>query len=246
MSCSSPRSRPTAATNGRRFVAALGLALALIHSPVRVHGQPEQEPSVGSSDLSASTSALAAAMTAIRTADRIEVERLRGDLLERGQSRCVGGKPRLVIRCYVELATVACGGERRKGSAISTTDCMRIADVIATNLLGESSFVSPSKRARLVETSEVFRRALDAELERQYARLALEMLAKSDLARGQRGASAADPSATREAVSVHRFCTSRGQAGQLSYQRCAAALVWFTSIANAASPLKVREEASTP
>ncbi len=188
------------------------------------------------------------AIAAIAQTDVAVLTRLRSGLLSHITTRCQGIKPRLVVRCIIEAASVLCptsssmsgASETRSGTSevaktightLAPARCKAIVDIAATNFLGESSFVSAAERTRLVETADHFRVALDRELTRRYAQLALAMMAAVPFP-----LLAESPSSL--AISIDGFCVGRARQATLSYQRCSAALVWFIAHADLPSGLK--------
>lgn len=106
------------------------------------------------------------------------------------------------IACQIELAKTVCAG---RGEA-----CLLAADVISTNRRSENEFVDEAKRVEILGASADFRVGLREELDRRYAALAADLALTS-------GADLA--------VRIDRLCSRRET--DPSWQRCAAALIWY-------------------
>ena len=212
-------------SDGRRVRVALAVFCAVLcslHSPLgdgNAHAD-ESKQSVGSATIGERADILEHALKALSQVSATQIARLRTGLLAHIATRCQGSKPRLVVRCVIEAANLLCPGSLTTSHPTTQARCKTIIDIAATNFLGESSFVPAAERTRLVETAEHFRVALDRELTRRYARLALSMMAAAPT-----GSLTDSPSSLARAIDG--FCVSRARQATLSYQRCSAALVWF-------------------
>jgi hypothetical protein len=118
------------------------------------------------------------------------------------RTKCRADAQTPAIACQVELARSVCAG---RGD-----ECLLAADVISTNRRSENELVDEATRVRILGESADFRVGLRAELDARYAALAAELALTS-------GADLA--------VRIDRLCSHRE--ADPSWQRCAAALIWY-------------------
>jgi hypothetical protein len=119
--------------------------------------------------------------------------------------RCRADRQTPSITCLIEVAGATCGAR----PVAARASCHLAADVIVTNLLAEEEMVDEGTRARLVGQGD-YRGRLRAALAARHRTLA------ADLVLAQPAGALPDR--------IDRFCTD---AGELAWQRCAAALLWY-------------------
>lgn len=134
------------------------------------------------------------------------------------QTRCRSEIYRLRIQCLLLATRRNCRGFK-KGEA--RKQCELASDIIVTNKLSEDAFLSVQTRYEAMKQSN-FRLALTRELRRRYASLTAEM-ALSGRGRNCGG----DRACLAEAIDG--YCEENSDASDLSWHRCAAAIVWFMS-----------------
>jgi hypothetical protein len=137
-------------------------------------------------------------------------------LFLRNQSRyaCASGSPTLKIQCLIEAARTNCM-QRKK-----TAPCLMISDVLASNIVEESSFLSRRELQKILRNSHSSGDATLAALSGRYARLTTDyMTATGDLCAGSDWACLA--------ASVDNFCVQKSNDKKQSWQGCAGAIIWM-------------------
>lgn len=135
-------------------------------------------------------------------------------VVERNQ--CQAPTHSLAVGCLLEAARRSC---RQRDPALREP-CHRVSDVIITNRLSEKQFLPRRERYAIMRTHTHYRRALVVELRRRYAALVTEMTMT------QVGVGAADDRRAL-AEAIESYCQDNASARDLSWQHCAAAVVWF-------------------
>lgn len=173
------------------------------------------------------TAYVARALAAVRSLGPAGCAELDRTLYDAARARCRADAGTPAASCLIDAARAACAG------AADRARCEAAADVIATNLRGQTALVDDATRFRLVRGSADYRAALAAELHRRYAVLAAELVLA--------GPATTSGSATTgdDARAIDELCARRDralhacQAGDaacvpsLPWSRCVAALVWF-------------------
>lgn len=139
------------------------------------------------------------------------------------RNKCQAPEMTLRVGCLLEAADQNC--KQLPGDARER--CRRASDVIATNLLAERVFVPNDVRYQIMSKQRDARSAIARELHRRYAALVAEF-AMSEFFPGPRADTAA------LATGIDRFCTDVAGTRDLSWQYCAAAIVWFVASDGAA------------
>jgi len=190
-------------------IAALaGLAIAAIAAPSAADPVPR-------------AAYVARALAAVRSLGPAGCAELDRTLYEAARARCRADAGAPAASCLVDAARAACAGATDRGR------CEAAADVIATNLRGQTALVDDATRFRLVRGSADYRTALAAELHRRYAVLAAELVLAGPAASGDE-ARAIDELCAHRDRALHA-CEAQDAAcvPSLPWSRCVAALVWF-------------------
>jgi len=161
---------------------------------------------------------IAELIDAIRATDHATLANTRKYLQIVERNKCQASATTLRVGCLLEAAAQNC----KPLPADARERCQRTSDVIATNLLSERVFVPNDVRYQLMSKQRDARTAIARELHRRYAALVAE-LAMSDHFPGPRADSAA------LGVAIDGFCTEVAGTRDLSWQYCAAAIVWFVA-----------------
>ena len=132
------------------------------------------------------------------------------------RNKCQAPDEALHVGCLLEAATRNC----LQASSSLRDQCRRASDVIVTNQLSEKAFVPEAVRYQIMDSHRDYRTAFARELHRRYAILVAE-LAMSPQFPG----SAADDVAL--AAGIEGYCRQVAGSRELSWQYCAAAVVWF-------------------
>jgi hypothetical protein len=137
-------------------------------------------------------------------------------VVERNQ--CQAPLESLKVGCLLEAARRNCRQRARDRRAA----CHVISDVIITNQLSAENFVPRRVRYHIMRDYSDYQPALRRELRRRHAVLAVEFR----LAAGERGNS---HRSVVLAAAVDDYCRAFARDHHLSWQHCAAALVWFVA-----------------
>ena len=171
---------------------------------------------------------MARALAAVRGLGPAGCAELDRTLYEAARARCRADAGAPAASCLVDAARAACAG------AADRARCEAAADVIATNLRGQTALVDDATRFRLVRGSADYRAALAAELHRRYAALAAELVLAGSAAGLDSAAGLGDQGRAIDELCAHRDRVLHAcQAGDaacvpsLPWSRCVAALVWF-------------------
>jgi hypothetical protein len=161
---------------------------------------------------------LADLIEAIRATDHTMLANTRKYIQIVERNKCQAPEMTLRVGCMLEAAAQNC----KQLPDDARQRCQRVSDVIATNQLTERVFVPNDVRYQIMSKGHDSRGAIARELHRRYAGLVAE-LAMSELFPGPR----ADAKAL--ATSIDQFCTDVAGTRDLSWQYCAAAIVWFVA-----------------
>lgn len=132
------------------------------------------------------------------------------------RNQCQAPTQSLVVACLVEAARRSC----KQSDEAARDACQRASDVMVTNRLSEKQFLPRRVRFQIMNANTSYRRAMVAELRRRYAALVTEMT-MTHLPTGAVG----DRRAL--ATAVEAYCRDSAATRDLSWQHCAAAIVWF-------------------
>jgi hypothetical protein len=130
------------------------------------------------------------------------------------RSACRSQLPRLEVECLITATRRRCKG---KGDA-----CALVSDLVVTAALAERHFISPARRHEIMKQHKDFRTELGRELGRRQAALALDFFVNS------RG-TCEDGDAVCFAAALDSYCAKAADQQSLSWQHCAATLVWFVA-----------------
>lgn len=148
------------------------------------------------------------ALSALRALGAGGRDALEEELHAGARRRCRADRRPPSIPCLLELADATCGARPAEARA----PCHLAADVVLTNQLSENELVDEATRGRLAAGS--YRAGMRAALAARRRALAADMVL-SPAGRGE------DVPAR-----IDRFCAS---GGDLTWQRCAAALLWYVA-----------------
>lgn len=184
------------------------VVLALCAGDMRSHAEPRPARAAYIADL----------IEALRGIDHATLENTRKYIQIVERNKCQAPEMTLRVGCLLEAAGQNC--KQLPGDARER--CRRASDVIATNLLAERVFVPDDVRYQIMSKQRDARSAIARELYRRYAALVAEF-AMSEVFPGPRADTAA------LATGIDRFCTDVAGTRDLSWQYCAAAIVWFVA-----------------
>jgi hypothetical protein len=160
-------------------------------------------------------------LRALESSERKTVEDTFGyiDVIDRNE--CRSAFARLRAQCLVEAAKRSCRGRRRRAQR---QDCLLYSDVIVTNKLSEGNFLSTAERYMLMKRHRDYRHQLRAELRRRYGTLVTDLMLSQHLkcAAGDRDCLTA---------AIDAYCLEYADTRSLSWQHCAAAVIWFVGTA---------------
>lgn len=129
--------------------------------------------------------------------------------LERGA--CSSDHERLRADCLITAARRFC----RTGGKAEGKRCPLFMDVIASNVLAERELISTAERYEMMRRHKDHRGEMNRRLGRIYGSLAVELRLS------------AGPSPRALGTAIDRYCLATADVSSLSWQTCAAALVWF-------------------
>jgi hypothetical protein len=135
---------------------------------------------------------------------------------ERGA--CAAGTRRIRVECVIAAARKFCETQD------SLQDCLVYQDVIVSNVLAEPHWVPATRRYEIMKQAKDWRREVAREIRRHQGVLAadLRLRTKGSLA------------TTRElGRAIDDYCASSAFETGLSWQICAASLVWFIAVKEA-------------
>jgi hypothetical protein len=132
------------------------------------------------------------------------------------RNKCQAPEPSLRVGCLLEAVAQNCppqAGDARER-------CLRVSDVLVSNLLGEPIFLPREVRFELMGRHKDYRAALARELYRRHAVLVTEFAMSGQFP----GSGAGDEALAR---GIEAYCRETAGTRDLSWQYCAAAAVWF-------------------
>ncbi len=163
-------------------------------------------------DLAARTAHLSEGLAAVRATEPATLAALYDNLraLERGG--CRSDLAGVRAECLIAAAKRRCRDQ--------ATSCAAAADVVIGAVLAEGRLISEAERLALSRRHRDLRRELRREIGRRQAALAvgLHVAARQTCRAGD------DACLARQ---IDAYCSSAGDARELSWQHCAATLVWF-------------------
>jgi hypothetical protein len=155
---------------------------------------------------------LQAALLAVREARPAVLEQAYSYLSAMERGACAAGNnERLHSDCLITAARRFC----RTGGKPEGSRCPLFMDVIASNVMAERELISEEQRYAMMQKTKDYRQELLRQMKRLQGSLAVEL----GLSAGVQGAS--------EAGEIDRYCLATADKSRLSWQSCAAALVWF-------------------
>lgn len=172
-----------------------------------------EAPSYGRAERVAYLERALGALQAMAPAEALALE----DALQAGaRSQCKASYGQPPVSCLLQVARTHCEAQ----PAAARPGCHLVADVALTNQLAEPELVDEKTRIKAMNASAGFRAAMRAELRTRYAALAAEMTLTAT------GASTA--------AQIDSHCA--GTRRTLTYQRCAAAIVWYVGTHRPSDP----------
>jgi hypothetical protein len=132
------------------------------------------------------------------------------------RNKCQAPEQSLRVGCILEAASRNC----RQATKELREQCLRASDVIVTNRLSERFFLPKDVRYQIVSKHRDYRTALARELVRRHAVLVAEFAMSRHFPGGR-----ADSAAL--AAGIEGYCREIAGTRDLSWQYCAAAVVWF-------------------
>ncbi len=154
---------------------------------------------------------LQAALESIQQASPAVLDQAYTYLVAMERGACASDNGRLHTDCLITASRRFC----RTGGKAEGERCPLFMDVIASNVMAERELVSDAERYEMMRTQKDYRRELVRRVKRLQGALAVEL----GLAAGARRASAPEE--------VDRYCLATADKSRLSWQSCAAALLWF-------------------
>ncbi len=229
--------RPTLARSALACLCALIAVGLFVDATAPAIAQPAVAPSTSASTsytADARTAYVARALTAMHSLGPAAL-RLETSLSDAARKRCATRSdqpPRLP--CLLDLAQKTCAAAAAAAEYGGAETCAAAADVILVNLRSAVELLDEATRVRLVRSSTDYHAAQLTALRARYAALAAELVIEDPDASAEQPASAS---------SIDRFCAGRDYRAEpprckqpsptcvpsLSWQRCAAALVWLVT-----------------
>jgi hypothetical protein len=136
------------------------------------------------------------------------------------RNTCQSTIPRLRVQCLIQAAAKNCRGldaERRE-------QCTLYSDIIVTNELAENRLIDEQRRYQIMQEHRDYRSALRSELRGIYGTLAAGLRVSKHYA-----CKAGDIACL--ATAIDNYCSDQADRQDLSWQHCAAGLVWFIGTA---------------
>jgi hypothetical protein len=127
---------------------------------------------------------------------------------------------RLRVQCLIEAAAKNCRGLE----ADKKEQCTLYSDIIVTSALGEKRLIDEEQRYRIMQQHRDYRAALRAELKGMYGALAAGLRVSEHY-----HCKPADVDCL--ATAIDNYCSDQADRQDLSWQHCAAGLVWFIGTA---------------
>jgi hypothetical protein len=160
-------------------------------------------------------------LTAVRSTDLGTLENTVRYVQAMKINTCSSSFQRLAIDCLVQQTRKNCRGHSSKEERQT---CRHYSDVIVVNALSEPFFVTTEERFQIMESHADFRAALRRRLDLRYGELATSFRLWDGYACDE-----ADTACIGHAIDT--YCMDHADTANVSWQHCAAALVWFTGVA---------------
>lgn len=173
-------------------------------------------------DQSARVRYIAAALAAIRASSPEALAGTYRYLEGVERSQCKAPLHSLEINCILEAARQSCA---RRDEA-ERQRCHRVSDVIADVHLGAEQLLTREVRLAIMREHTEYRPVLERELRRRHAALVIEMTMKTP----------PSPGGDALAAAIDGYCRAVAGTRELSWQHCAAAIIWFIGTSEASRP----------
>ncbi len=161
------------------------------------------------------------ALDAVRTADQKTLTDAASYVGVMERNACRSDFRRLRVQCLIEAATRNCRGFKDRARR---RRCALYSDIIVSNTLSEKALIDDERRYQIMQENRDYRRALRRELSEVYGNLAADFRLSPHYT-----CTRAEPKCL--AAAVDSYCDERADRQNLSWQYCAAALVWFIGTA---------------
>lgn len=150
------------------------------------------------------------ALTAMRESSGPVLEKGYGYVSALESGACASDNERLRADCLIASARKFC----KSGGKSEGPRCDHFMDIIASNVLSERELISTRERYDIMRTHKDSRAEVSRRLHRLYGELAVSLRL-------------AEPSGRGLGDDIDSFCQANADRSSLSWQTCAAALVWF-------------------
>ncbi|MFW7379994.1 MAG: hypothetical protein ACOH5I_14365 [Oligoflexus sp.] len=137
------------------------------------------------------------------------------DLLSR---QCGSSFVEIKVSCLVESSRTYC----LQKSKNLQEHCHRLMDIVMTNRIQESHFLSKRERYEIMRDHKNFRRVFDQRLAQRYGALTTHFVMSPFF-------TCRDKTQPCFVTSLDQFCQHMNAEGQITWQTCAAAIVWFVA-----------------
>lgn len=189
------------------------MILSLVAALTLAQGADDKERSY---DREARVTYVQEALQALTAADPHSLDNALTYIRAMERNTCLSSFHRLRIECLLQKVRKNCRGKPKARRA-----CRVYSDIMVTNLLGEHSFVDKDHRIILMQTYSNFREALTREVKQRYGKLVADFrLAKLEKC-GE------DDDMACLSRNVDAYCMEHADTGNLSWQYCSSAIVWF-------------------
>ena len=148
------------------------------------------------------------ALDAVKQSDAKTLAKAKATVVTLSNSTCGSQFRRLRADCLVTASQRACEGKAKS--------CARVMDLAVSNFLGEEELIPRDRRLEIMRGAD-FRKRLDAEVESAQGTIAADFALRTSR----------DAAKQSLSTRIDRYCLSRADASELSWQSCAGALVWF-------------------
>jgi hypothetical protein len=164
---------------------------------------------------------LSEAIVAIRSADPEKLNDAANYLRTMDRNKCRSAFRRLRVQCLIEAAARNC---RSLGDADRKRECTLYSDIIVTSVIAENQMIDEERRYEIMQRYPDYRTALRAEARRLHGTLAADFRLSEHY-------SCEPGDTTCLAGAIDSYCSARADQQNLSWQHCAAGLVWFIGTA---------------
>lgn len=167
---------------------------------------------------------LSKALKAVYQAGVPELEQTYNQMVFWDRTRCSSPIERLRISCHMESITRWCQQPNKNRSG-----CPLYSDILLINKLGEERLISSRERYELMRVAKNYRQQMRQELTQLYATLALNLYLSERLDCDLGTISCL-------ATGIDQFCMDYNNRHGLSWQYCAAGIIWFVGTTTGAKP----------